>query len=406
MKTVGLIVEYNPFHNGHYYHIEAAKEATNADAVVCVMSGYFLQRGEPALLPRRNRTMMALQGGADLVVELPYIFSSQHASWFAQGAISILDHLGVDTICFGSEHGEITPFLKLVDFLETQNQPYNEYIKAFSKQGYSYPKAASLAFSKLEPDKDWPDLSQPNNILGYHYIRAVNDLNSSMTPATIKRAKAHYHDQQLSGYSIASATSIRRSLIEQHQSPDSIREAVPFSTYQSLSHFFKYEGSFYNWEQYFEFLQSKTLTLSSAFLSEIYEAEEGLHHRFQSMIKTHTTFHSFMEALKTKRYTWTRLQRFAVQVLTGTLKSEATEAIQSKHADHIRILGMNQTGQAYLNLIKKHMELPVFSTLPKHKTPQQQLDEKAAMAYYIPLTPEDRKIKWKQEYEQPPIILD
>ncbi|WP_185819785.1 nucleotidyltransferase [Salibacterium salarium] len=406
MKAVGLIVEYNPFHNGHQYHVQAAKKAANADVVVCVMSGYFLQRGEPALLPRRDRTLMALQGGADLVVELPYIFSSQHAGWFAQGAISVLDKLGVDTVCFGSEHGEITPFIKLLDFLETKSQTYDTYIKAFSKQGYSFPKAASLAFAKLDPDKDCPDLSQPNNVLGYHYMRAINYLNCSITPETIKRTASHYHDKNLSGSSISSATSIRRSLIENSKTPDKIHNVVPASTFQVIQDFLNNGGHYYNWEQYFCFLQAKTLTLSSAFLSEIYEAEEGLHHRFQTLIKTHSSFQSFMTALKTKRYTWTRLQRLAVQVLTGTLKSEARLALETQQADHIRILGMNSSGQAYLNQIKKHIDIPVFSTLPKNKTPQQQLDEKAAMAYYTVLPPSIRKVKWDQEYKQPPIILN
>ncbi len=405
MKALGLIVEYNPFHNGHAYHLQASKEKTKADVVICVMSGYFLQRGEPALMPRRERTLMALQGGADLVVELPYIFSSQHASWFAKGAVSVLHHLDADVLCFGSEHGDIQPFLDVLAFLQTNDKIYNQYIKEFIYEGYSYPKAVSLAFLKLEPEKDWPDLTQPNNILGYHYIQAVHDLKSSIKPETIRRTKAGYHDQHISEKSIASATSIRRSLIDQGEKPGDIGHTIPVPTRILMETYLKKQASFFDWEQYFPLLQAKTLTLSPSYLEQIYEAEEGLEHRFQSFIKTHDSFQSFMSALKTKRYTWTRLQRLAVQTLTGTTKTEANEALLTSQADHIRILGMNKTGQSYLNRIKKHVDIPLITNLPKQKTPQQKLDERAALAYYSPLPPNKRNTKWKEEYQLPPVFF-
>ncbi|MFZ4450251.1 nucleotidyltransferase [Salibacterium aidingense] len=405
MKAVGLIVEYNPFHNGHLYHLNASREAADADVVICVMSGYFLQRGEPALLPRRERTKMALRSGADLVVELPYIFSSQHADWFARGAVSVLEQLGTDTICFGSEQGDIKPFLKLLEFLQTRREEYSSYIKSFSKQGFSYPKAASMAFHQLVPDRELPDLTKPNNILGFHYIQAIHDLQSSIQPETVRRMQAGYHDETLSSSAISSATSIRRRLIEEKQPVHTVQEAVPEASFQVMESFINDGSFFYDWEKYYPYLQAKALTLSPSLLSELYEAEEGIHHRFQSFIKTENSFHAFMSALKTKRYTWTRLQRFAVQVLTGTFKKEAGAALASNGADHIRILGMNPQGQAYLNRVKKQCALPLFSKLPKHKTLQQQLDEKAAMAYYLPLPPASRKKRWRQEYEQPPIIL-
>ncbi|MFB4162555.1 nucleotidyltransferase [Alteribacillus sp. JSM 102045] len=405
MKALGLIVEYNPFHNGHAYHLHSSKIKTNADVVICVMSGYFLQRGEPALMPRRERTMMALQGGADLVIELPYIFSSQHASWFARGAVSVLDHLGADVLCFGSEHGDIEPFLQLLYFLQANDEIYNQYIKQFIREGCSYPKAASLAFLKLDPDKQWPDLSQPNNILGYHYIRAVHELGSSIKPETIPRTKAGFHDQQVSDKAIASATSIRRSLIELEKSPAEIAHTMPKTTRTQMEMYLKDNTSFVHWEHYFPALQAKTLTLPPSFLEQIYEAEEGLHHRFRSLIKKHNTFESFMSALKTKRYTWTRLQRLAVQILTSTTKTEADEALIHQQADHIRILGMNETGQSYLSRIKKQVDLPMFTNLPKQKTPQQKLDERAALAYYCPLSTSQRVAKWQEEYQLPPVFF-
>ncbi|SFL58338.1 nucleotidyltransferase [Salibacterium qingdaonense] len=406
MKAVGLIVEYNPFHNGHYYHLQASREAADADVVICVMSGYFLQRGEPALLPRRERTEMALQSGADLVVELPYIFSSQHAEWFARGAVSILNHLGVDTVSFGSEHGRIEPFLNLLDFLQSRRTEYGHHIKEYSSLGYSFPKAASLAFQHMAPGKHLPDLSQPNNILGYFYTKAVNELGSSMSLQTIARVTAGYHDHNLTEADISSATSIRRRLTEDGGTPEAVEQTLPAPVYRRLKNYLDSGSSFYEWEKYFSYLQAKALTLPAALLGEMYEAEEGLHHRMQSVMKRNSTFHEFMHAFKTKRYTWTRLQRFATQVLTGTSKAEAAAAMETGEADHIRLLGMNKNGRAYLNTIKKHVDIPMISSLPKDKTPQQKLDEKAAAAYYLPLPAAERTIRWRREYEEPPLFFE
>ncbi|WP_240375147.1 nucleotidyltransferase [Bacillus piscicola] len=405
MKAVGLIVEYNPFHNGHFYHIHSSKEKTNADVVVCVMSGYFLQRGEPALLPRRVRTMMALEGGADLVVELPYIFSSQHASWFARGAVSILSELGVDTLCFGSEHGDVYPFLELAKFLQNHEKTYNSLIKEYSSKGLSYPNAAAQAFSALEPEKSWPDLTKPNNILGFHYVRALRELHSSVQPETITRKQAGYHDVQISEHEIASATSIRRSLINEKMPPSAIAHTIPETTRLQIERFLKHGDQLYEWERFYPYLQEKILASSLEYLARIYEAEEGLEHRFVSHIKQQPSFHDFMKACKTKRYTWTRLQRLAVHLLTGTEKQEATTALSPGKADHIRLLGMNKTGQAYLNKVKKHVGVPLLAKMTKRKTAQQKLDERAALAYYMPLSPSQRILKWKEEYELPPVIL-
>ncbi|SFP04093.1 nucleotidyltransferase [Salibacterium halotolerans] len=406
MKAVGLIVEYNPFHNGHYYHLQTSREAADADVVICVMSGYFLQRGEPALLPRRERTEMALQGGADLVVELPYIFSSQHADWFARGAVSILDQLGAGSVCFGSEQGSIEPFLNLFDFLQARRTEYGRRIREYSSLGYSFPKAASLSFQHMAPGAHLPDLSQPNNILGYFYTKAVNELGSSMRLQTIQRMTAGYHDDQLSGTDISSATSIRRRLIGNTGAPETVEQALPAPAYRYLRNYLHSGSPLFEWEKYFPYLQAKALTLPASWLEEIYEAEEGLHHRMQSVMKRNSTFHEFMHAFKTKRYTWTRLQRFATHVLTGTSKAEAAAAMETGQADHIRLLGMNKTGQAYLNTIKKQVDIPMISSLPKDKTPQQKLDEKAAAAYYLPLPPDERRDRWRSEYEQPPLFFE
>lgn len=405
MKAVGLIVEYNPFHNGHLYHLEASKKKCAADVVICVMSGYFLQRGEPAVVPRRERTRMALLGGADLVIELPYIFSSQHANWFARGAVSALHHLGVNFLCFGSEHGQVSSFEQLIHWLEEKEGAYERAIQTNIAQGYSYPKAAALAFETLKPDASLPDLSKPNNILGFHYLKAIRELNSPIVPETIPRKQAGFHDETIPSENVASATSIRRALLS-NESLHSIQHTVPLTTKQELAAFIQREKQFYEWERYFSFLQGKILTTPFKHLSSIYEAEEGLEHRFYKKIKNATSFQSFMEAVKTKRYTWTRLQRFAVQILTGTTKEEAMRALEKGEVDHLRVLGMNEKGRAYLHRVKKHVAIPIYTNVPREKTIQQQLNEKAALTYFLPLSPKERLKKWKEEYSLPPVMIE
>ncbi|MFL6557387.1 MAG: nucleotidyltransferase family protein, partial [Bacillus sp. (in: firmicutes)] len=159
MKAVGLIVEYNPFHNGHAYHLQASKEVTEADVVIAVMSGNFLQRGEPALVSKWQRTKMALLNGVDIVFELPYGFATQKAETFANGAVSILDATDTTSLCFGSESGDLSSFLQTIDFLDEKHSTFNENIKQYIDTGVSYPKALSLAFRQLPDSEKYLDLA-------------------------------------------------------------------------------------------------------------------------------------------------------------------------------------------------------------------------------------------------------
>jgi predicted nucleotidyltransferase len=167
MKAVGVIVEYNPFHNGHAYHLQAAKELAQADLAIAVMSGNFLQRGEPALISKWYRTRMALLNGVDIVLELPYRFATQKAETFANGAVTILDAIGCHSLCFGSESGDISSFFETVDYLDTHKERFDEKIKMNIKSGVSYPKALSLSFQSLSSPENILSLDKPNNILGF-----------------------------------------------------------------------------------------------------------------------------------------------------------------------------------------------------------------------------------------------
>lgn len=404
MKAVGVIVEYNPFHNGHYYHIQESRKVTEADLVVAVMSGNFLQRGEPALVSKWARTKMALEGGADLVIELPYAFATQKAEVFAYGAVSLLHALEVDSICFGSESGDIRSFENTLKEMKARKESFNTFLKQALEEGKSYPRAASDAFHSLQFADSTVDLSQPNNILGFHYVEAIDKLGSTIQPFTIARTKAQYHDQHFADQHIASATSIRTTLFSGKTCMEEIQNVIPSTTYSHLLSYKKCFGTFHHWENYFSFLKYRLLSSTAAELRQIYEVEEGLENRLLQYITSAATFKEFMENIKTKRYTWTRLQRLCVHILTNTSKSIMRE--NSEYPTYIRLLGTTLTGQDYLNSIKKNVAIPIVSKLSAFSNDQIKLDIKASNVYASCLNEPYRSNMIKQEFSNPPIRYD
>ncbi|WP_108669802.1 nucleotidyltransferase [Peribacillus acanthi] len=403
MKAVGLVVEYNPFHNGHKYHLQESQKSTEADVVVAVMSGSFLQRGEPALTSKWTRASMALKGGADLVVELPYAYSTQHAEHFASGSIHILEALHCDFFCFGSELGEITPFETLYQIMSQREAEYNERLKFHSSNGNSYPKSASLAFLDIAGDHiDLPDLSKPNNILGYQYVRAALKNGFVIQPATIKRIKAEYHDPRPTDDFIASATSIRSCLFENGSESQSLSSVMPYLPTESVTGLDMYVqefGKLHQWEDYWHMLKYKLISTSLSQLAELYEVEEGIHYRLKEAALEASSFHEFVTLVKTKRYTWTRIQRICVHILNQVTKDQMTKAMNEN--GHIRILGMSRAGQQYLSLHKKTLEMPLYSKIGKDKSTSLAMDFQSATIHALSLNPNAQKSLWKRELLAP-----
>jgi predicted nucleotidyltransferase len=400
LKAVGIIVEYNPFHNGHCYHINTAKKLTNADVVIAVMSGHFLQRGEPALVSKWYRTKMALLGGVDIVFELPYLFATQKASVFANGAVSILDASGCNTLCFGSENGEIKSFYTTIDFMENHHDFYEATIHEYIKTGVSYPKAQSMAFDKLTNTEELIDLSSPNNILGFQYMKSIRSQNSSLIPLTIKRNSSEYHDESFSSETIASATSIRKALF----SEASIEKYIPDTTLYLLKEYKQRFGSFHQWENYWPFLQYRILQCDPHELKDIYEIEEGIENRFFEAALKANHFYEFMEKVKTKRYTWTRLQRICTHILTHSKKEDMR--MKEEKASYLRLLGMTTNGKEYLNKMKTHLSLPLISKVSSFKNNKDiSLDIKAARIYSMGLSLDSTSKLLNQEFSQPPIYI-
>ncbi|WP_066066471.1 nucleotidyltransferase [Neobacillus soli] len=403
MKAVGLIVEYNPFHNGHAYHLETSKEAAQADVVIAVMSGNFLQRGEPALVSKWYRTKMALLNGVDIVFELPYSFATQKAETFANGAVSILDAAGCDSLCFGSESGDISTFFQTIDFLEEQQRPFDENIKRFLKTGVSYPKALALSFQQLSDSEKFLDLAMPNNILGFQYIKAIKQQKSTVKPMTVPRKNADYHDEHFASETIASATSIRKAIFSTEDGKTGIDQFVPEPTKQLLKEYLQHYHVFHQWENYWGFLQFRLIHSSPNELREIYEVEEGLENRLLAAASEADSFQEFMQKIKSKRYTWTRLQRLCVHILTNAKKTEMNRNLEK--ASYLRLLGMTTKGKEYLNKRKKDFSLPLISKLSSFKEGEILLDVKAARVYSLGVPTHLKKEMIKQEFQQPPIFI-
>lgn len=403
MKAVGVVVEYNPFHNGHLYHLQQAKDQTGADVSIAAMSGNFLQRGEPALVSKWARTRMALEAGVDIVFELPYRFATQHAETFAEGAVSILSAAGCDTLCFGSESGDLDSFQKTIAFLDENHDVFQEKIKFYMGEGYSYPKSIALGFHALAPSENFIDISRPNNILGLHYIQAIISQKSSMTPETITRKNAGYHDEHFASATIASATSIRKALFGSAGEIETIKQYVPDSTYEQLVYYKEQFGRFHSWENYWPLLKYKLLQSTPSELGEFYEVEEGLENRLLAAAGSSASFQQFMENIKTKRYTWTRLQRVCLHILTNTRKD--TMKTNQKTVNYLRLLGATEKGRSYLNNKKKDLSLPLVSKLSGFTDPDIELDIKASKIYALGVNGKEQQQLLSEEFGRPPIML-
>jgi len=403
MKAVGVVVEYNPFHNGHQFHLNQTIEQSGADVIIAVMSGNFLQRGEPALVSKWARTKMALLGGADIIFELPYQFATQNADIFAKGAVNILAAANCHSLCFGSESGDIDSFNMTLDFLDVHEDVFQTKVKEYMREGVSYPTALSQSFKSLSPNDQLLDLSKPNNILGLQYVAAIRSQKLTMEPLTIIRKSANYHDEHFASNSIASATSIRKALFSHDGQINDIQAYLPPTSYEILAKYQKEFGHFHSWENYWPLLKYKLLQSTPAELRKVHEVEEGLEHRLLQAARSAITFEAFMKEIKTKRYTWTRLQRVCLHIMMNIQKETIREMTSF---NYLRLLGMTSTGREYLRKEKKNFGLPLISKLSTVKE-QLELDIRASRIYALGFHDSEQQNKLIQrEFTQPPIQVD
>lgn len=400
MRATGIVVEYNPFHNGHLYHVEQAKKIAHADVVVAVMSGSFLQRGEPAVVDKWTRTKMALHAGVDIVIELPYAYSTAQARQFASGSISLLHAIGCESVVFGSENGDIAPFLHTHHLISTYRIEYEKAIHEAMQQGLSYPKALQHAYQHVLTYATEPtvDLAQPNNILGYHYVEAAHEL--AIRPLTIPRIAAHYHDEQMAHDTIASATAIRKALFDTKNLRD-IEAFVPTSTYEALTDW-QAHSDFIHWQSFWPLLQHTILQKTPQQLTQYVDVSEGIEHAFIKAAKTSTSFAEFMQKVKSKRYTWTRLQRMLTHIFTGYTKELHATFTEPRY---IRLLGITKSGQAFISQQKKSIPLPLISRVASSDDAMLKFDLQAANLYDVAANMTRTAPRLNVDYRMPPIRI-
>ncbi len=378
MDTVGIICEYNPFHNGHVYHLKKIKELFPNSIIILIMSGNFTQRGIPSIIDKWDKTEIALEYGIDLVVELPFPFASQSADVFAHGAISILKELKVNYLIFGSESNSIDKLKEMVNYTLNVSS-YQEKTKEYLKKGYNYPTALNMAFPKK-----YDGIDAPNDLLAFSYIKEITVQKANITPISIKRTNS-YHSTELQ--EISSATSIRGALIKK----DDVSNCVPKITNDKL------KKHIYLHDDYFKFLKYKIL--SSPDLTIYQTVDEGIDSRIKKNIVSASSWDELVQSIKTKRYTYNRINRMLIHILCNFTKEQAQKW---KDITYIRILGFSEDGQQYLNSIKKFLSLPLVTTFSKCKDEMLQYEQTVTAVYASVLPEEDKNNMIKSEYKNQP----
>lgn len=371
MKVLGLITEYNPFHFGHKHHLELSKKDLKATHTIAIMSGSFVQRGEPSLVDKWTKTKMAIDSGVDLVIELPFVYASQSAELFALGAMKILDSLNiVDYISFGSEIGEIDILEKIASILVEEPKIFKEILKSNLDQGLSFSVSRSKAMAEFFKNYHSDDrtsieeiLKSSNNILGIEYLKAIKTLKSKITPHTISRLGHGYNDVSISE-KFASATGIRNLIIE--NGITNIKNLVPKTTYEQLLYYHRKYHNFNHLERYKNIIDYLLLTKSKEDLKKIQDMEEGLENRILKASQHSKTVSDLVQNVSTKRYPKTRIQRILIHLLMN-LNSYDIKSIYKRPNEYIRILGSNKNGLELLRKIKDNSDVQIISKFAQTK---------------------------------------
>lgn len=378
MKVVGLITEYNPFHNGHLYHIRKAMEVTGADTVIVVMSGNYVQRGVPAMMPKRLRAFAALQAGVAAVFELPVFFACGSAEYFAEGAIALLDALGcVDAICFGSECGDVKSLGKIAKILADEPEEYCVLLRNYLKSGLSYPRARQAALKSYFKDEALDTiLQQPNNILGIEYMKALYKKNSTIRCCTIRRVISGYHDEKLLP-SLSSAAAIRKALaygedfprLTQYSLTDGpappgvllkLKDQVPHSCLQILKEYFHTRYPVYA-NDFSLLLKYRLLSETKETLTQYADISEDLANRIINRAGEFLSFSQFCSLLKTRELTYARISRCLMHIILGITASDLKAYQKDGYCQYAHILGFRKDSTNILSVLKQSAKVPLIT---------------------------------------------
>lgn len=363
MKVNGVIAEYNPFHNGHKYHLEQMKQQTGADYTIVVMSGNFTQRGEPALVDKFIRTRMALENGADLVLELPISHAASSAEYFARGGVSILNKLKVvDYLCFGSECGNTEILKDIAQILLEEPKSYTANLKSGQQAGLSYPAARNRALMDYCPRlaENESVLASPNNILGIEYIKAILQMESTMEPVTIRRAGSDYHDRRF-GSDFCSALALRQAVLS-GQDLSSLSGQMPSSAYELLLSTLK-DTPPVSLNDFSNMLLYKLLSDQDNGYDSYLDVSSDLSDRIQNNLKQFSGYSSFCDLLKTKNLTYTRISRCLLHIMLNMKSEEKLAYGVLGEVPYAKVLGFRKEAQPLLTEIKKKAEIPLITKL-------------------------------------------
>ena len=378
MLVLGIITEYNPFHNGHLYLLQKSKELTGADFSIAIMGGNFLQRGEPALWNKWVRTKMALMAGIDLVIELPFVFASQDARGFAQAGVKLLNSLGfVDYITFGCENEKIETFSKIAALIRKDPPFFKKIIKEELKKGVNFPKIREKAIvsfyqkynhglTGLSLDEISNFLRQPNNILALEYMISLQKLKSNIKVLPVKRIGSSFFENKLEGR-YSSATAIRKQISQYHNSHNilslkTLKTTMPFSSYQVISEQLKEGINPILFSDFDQIIFNKLRSTSVQDLKRINGVKEGLENKVKKAAISTTSMEELIAEIKSKRYTRTRIQRIIIHSLFNLTKQEV-DNFNKTGPLYCRVLGMTEKGRSILRKAKLNSKLPIVQKL-------------------------------------------
>lgn len=401
MKITGVVAEYNPFHSGHEYQLKMAKKLSGCDCLAVVMSGNYVQRGEPAIIDKFKRAEAAIYGGADIVIELPMPFSCQNAEMFAFAAIKELNKLHIDSISFGCENDNAKLLEKIASI--QLSQKYNIYIKEEIKKGLSYPNAMSNALKTVLGNEALAVYS-PNNVLAVEYIKSSIKLNLSLEYYPVKRLGMNHNDTEISGI-FHSATAIRKSIMEGSYDNINLTE----KSNQMIEKFYKEHKKYNTLNNYLDYLYYKII--STMDLDKIFEIKEGLNNKIISQVYKHENIDDFIMSIKSKRYTYSKLRRSLLNILLGikTVDIINIMSTNSDYADYVKVLAFNNTGRLAIKntmnngtiVINRYSDYKKYNLNPE-KLQIFNITNKSSNIYYLPL--KNRKIN--SEYTENAVYVD
>lgn len=363
MNITGIIAEYNPFHNGHAYQLQKARELTHADYVIIILNGDFMQRGTPAILNKYQRAAMAIAQGADVVLELPTLYGTSSAESFAYGGIHLLDELGcVSNVCFGCEHTSLTLLQELADFLLEEPQSYRTALNQALSDGYSYPRARQMAvltsFSDTNATAEEISavLTSPNTILALEYLKALRQLHSSIQPVACMRKDSGYHEAALTG-EFSSATAIRKELLMHGY--NRVRHCIPDSTYRIMKTGCQNQAPI-SMDAFYPYLQY-CLWKPAHPLSEYLDMNTELANRLQTIYNPQLSYSELLDAMATKSYTGTRIQRALLHIMLDIRQEHLLTRKSDNTMHYARLLAFRRASSPVLRQIQQTSRIPVIN---------------------------------------------